>query len=217
MASVEQKVQRLLSVPQSFVATAEKFPANVDAALALLDDIAGVQQLLNQASTLEHYAKRVKVDTATINHIQYGKLKIEAKLGLLMRAKTAAERGREGGRGNRKARLPDRTAFARDTETKYRKVARHADKIEAYQKHVASKASDQQAAVTDKEMSTAGFLRYVTDKERKAKEDKREDRREADRQRIARMDSPKVAVCLPGKAKPQAATEVPGVMPGAIE
>lgn len=148
--------QQLLAVPDAFRQTALAFPAKIDLALVLVDTVEEAKDLMAKAAAMEHYAKRVKADTEIMNAIGYGKLKIVAKLGELMPPATPQERGAKGGRGN-KAVPADRRAFDKNTETTYRKVAAHKDKIDTYYETVKD---------GHEELTQAGFIRHATGTEK---------------------------------------------------
>lgn len=151
-----KKVKLLLEVPGHFVETAKQFPANVDQALALLDQEEDVKQLLDQADTLEFYAKRVRMDTDIVNHIQYGRLKIVAKLGELM----PTEQGKRTDKQLTKAGLG--SSFSAPTKAAYRKVSDHAPKIDEYFARAQEETEKSKSGEGEPvEMSTAGFLRFV--------------------------------------------------------
>lgn len=150
------KAAGLLAVPETFIQTAMAFPKQVDQALALLDQspdpIGDAIDMHSRANAMEHYANRIKVDNRVIKPIQYGKLKIEAKLGQLHSKPSPSEAGKRGGRGKKGGEGTD-TLFHRDTIAKFRKVADHAPSIDTYYQDV--------LADDEVEMSTAGFIRYV--------------------------------------------------------
>ena len=125
------QAKRLLAVPDSFRRTALSFPGRVDEALALVDSVEEAQQMLHQADTLAHFARRVKADTEIVNSIQYGKLKIVAKIGELSPAMSKADAGSLGGKGE-KAGSPGEPAPAKRHIAAYRKVAAHQTKLDAY-------------------------------------------------------------------------------------
>lgn len=139
------KAAGLLAVPDQFIQTAMQFPEKVDEALALLDSVPDVAELLSKANALEHYAHRIKVDGRVIKPIQYGKLKIEAKLGSMVPPPS------KGGRG--KETVKHLNGFTRPTIATYRKVANHSAMVDGYFRDA--------MADDEVEMSTAGFIRYV--------------------------------------------------------
>ena len=141
-----EKAAGLLKVPDQFVLTAKAFPEKVDQALALLDDADGVAELLSKADALEHYYKRMKLDKELVTPIQYGRMKIVAKLGTIL------ERTK-GGRGKKTVTSARNGLFRPETVVTYRKVADHASKIDDY---YAAVTADDEA-----EMSLSGFIRYV--------------------------------------------------------
>lgn len=139
-------------MPGSFVEMAMSFPDKVDQALALLDNVPDVAELLSKANALEHYAHRIKVDNRVVKPIVAGRLKIEAKLGEMMPAPPPKESGKKGGAGKKADKQPV-TLFSRPTIATYRKVAGHRPKLDDYFRDA---MADDEA-----EMSTAGFIRYV--------------------------------------------------------
>src|SRR5262245_15496051 len=130
--ALTKKAAALLATTDEFREKALTFPDAVDKALALIDTPAAGKDMLDQAAALEHYARRVNADTEIVNAIQYGKLKIIARLGELMPAPTRQESGAKGGRGNVKAPSPGETLFPDGTKARYRKVALHKDRLEDY-------------------------------------------------------------------------------------
>src|SRR5262245_14805307 len=153
------RAANLLAVPDQFRQTALSFPATIDEALALIDSQDKAKDLLDQADTLAHYAKRVKADTEITNAIQYGKLKIVAKLGELMPAPSAKERGAQGGRG-RKAPSPGEVALASEAKSRYRKVAANKCAIDDYYQRAQSRKGSLE------EVTIGGFLRFATGTEK---------------------------------------------------
>jgi ParB family chromosome partitioning protein len=151
--------RQLLAIPDQFRQTALSFPARIDEALALIDSPDQAKGLLDQADTLAYFAKRVKADTEITNAIQYGKLKIVAKLGELMPAPSASERGAQGGRG-KKAPSPNEGAFASETRSRYRKVAANKNAIDEYYHRAQSRKG------TLEEVTIGGFLRFATGTEK---------------------------------------------------
>lgn len=141
-----RRVQGLLAVPPQFMAIAASFPAKVDQALALIDNVQDAAKLLHEADTLAHFAARVKADTKTVNYIQYGKLKIAKKVSDL------TPRGK-GGRGKKNHHSACDGFFHKNTLVSFHKVADHATKFNDYWKDI--------EADGEAEMSIAGFIRYV--------------------------------------------------------
>ena len=174
-ASLPAKLKSLLSVPQSFILTAKEFPDKIDAALALVDSVDEVLDLHAKTAAMEHYAHRVRVDTKTTNYITYGRLKIEAKVAELMPAKSRQESGAMKGKGS----VPPALPFSKHTIVDYRKVKASEDKLDDYRKAAASGPDPM-------EMSTAGFIRFVTGKKRSAKDAERAAKERAANRRIKR-------------------------------
>jgi site-specific DNA-methyltransferase (adenine-specific) len=160
-------IKRSLAVPSAFRQTALAFPEKVKHALALIDSPAGAKELLDQADTLVHYANRIKADTATVNAIQYGKLQIAARLGELLPATPRNETGR----GNKKVLIPESRLFRPETISRYRRIAAHKGKIEAYYRWACSGNGDAE------EMTFSGFLRST-------REAARESQKQAKRQAL---------------------------------
>ncbi len=155
-----------LTVPNTFRQTALAFPDKVKAAIARItsaDDAAGE---LAKANAVSEFAKRIKATTEEINHVEYGKLLLAAKVGELCPAASAQERGTKGGRG-KKAVGRQPIAFDPGTLVDYRKLAKYQE---------AAKLDEYWAAVAKiehtTEMSMAGFLRYVSDGNLKANQNK---------------------------------------------
>lgn len=118
-------------VTKAFAAQALAFPSRVDQALAEIDTVVGAKDLLDKAGAMQHYAERLKAGVRIERPIAYGVLKIKAKLGELLAPESPAERGAKGGRG-KKAVLPDRTAFNKNTVSTYRKLAANREKLDEY-------------------------------------------------------------------------------------
>lgn len=147
------KVKELLSVPEQFILMSRQFPEQVDEALSVFDgDPEGVRQLLEQTDAIEHYARRIKIDTEAISNIAYGKLKIVAKLGELM------PRGK-GGRGKKNLTGTPSGLFNKDTVKTYRKVSENSSKLEEYRREVLEAIHGDDP--NPPEISMSGFIRYV--------------------------------------------------------
>jgi hypothetical protein len=66
-----------------------------------------------------------------MNAIEYGKLKIIARVGELCPAMTRQEAGSQGGRGHEKGASPGEAPFAPRIIAAYRKVAKHRSELVA--------------------------------------------------------------------------------------
>ena len=76
-----------------------------------------------------------------VNAIQYGKLKIVARLGELMPARPPEDRGQGRKRNDERKESPiaGEADFADATKAKFRKVAAHAGKLDDYNQACAEK------------------------------------------------------------------------------
>jgi len=110
-------------VTKSFASQAMAFPDKVDQALAEITDVLGAKDLLDQASTMQAYATRLKAGIEIARPIAIGVLKIKAKLGELMPAE-------KGGRG--KTSTGTSTGFRRETLAAYRKLAANTERLDEY-------------------------------------------------------------------------------------
>ena len=111
-------------VSKSFERQALAFPDKVDQALAEIETVEQAKDLLDKASAMEAYAKRLHHGIEVARPISFGVLKIKAKLGDLMPAKS------KGGRG--KETVKHLNGFTRPTISNYRKVASNADRLDEY-------------------------------------------------------------------------------------
>jgi len=147
-----------LALPVQFHKTAVAFPSQVKMAIAKMPSAQEAADGLAQADAISEYARRIKATTEEVNHIQYGKLLLAAKVGELCPAEV-------GGRG--KTRTQHVQVFHRNTLADFRKLAKHqaGGKIDEYFEAVAE-------AGHDTEVSIAGFLRFVADGNLKANENK---------------------------------------------
>jgi ParB family chromosome partitioning protein len=140
-------VRTSLAIPDSFRQTALAFPEKIDRALAVLNDPRVAKELLHRADALCHYAARVKADTEIVNLIQYGKIKIQARIGELCPATPPEERGR--GKKNGSAGTP---IFHPRTISVFRRVQRNLDKLDRYR---------DECSEHGEEMSTHGFIDFA--------------------------------------------------------
>ena len=99
--------------------------------MAEIETVEQAKDLLDKTSTMQHYADRLKAGIGIEKPIAIGVLKIKAKLGELLSAPSASERGKKGGRG-KKATESDPAAFDSHTIAAYRKIAANKAKIEEY-------------------------------------------------------------------------------------
>jgi N6-adenosine-specific RNA methylase IME4 len=173
------KTQTLLAVPETFLTTALSFPSQVDKALALLADVPSANEFMARADMLAHYARRVKVDTEVMNAIQYGKIKIAAKIGELSPPKPPDDRG-QGRNGKKKSTVVGAVDLATHTIAKYRKVHRNLPKLDDYR----------DACGSDQELTTDGFVRFATGTDRAEKENSRERRRQENRRKVEEAEDP---------------------------
>lgn len=159
--SNKSKARKLLAIPDGFRSTAMSFPDKVDQALALLSSVDDAKELLDQADLLAHYARRIKADTEVSNYIQYGKLKIIAKLGSLMPALPPQEYGEMKGKGSVAGTAP----FSSHTKSAYRKVAKNDDKLREYFESITN-------TDTPQDLTISGFLSHCNQESRSAKPEK---------------------------------------------
>ena len=147
-----------LALPVQFHKTAVAFPSQVKIAIAKMPSAQEAADGLAQADAISEYARRIKATTEDVNHVQYGKLLLAAKVGELCPAEV-------GGRGKNSS--GSQTGFAKQTMADYRKLAKHQErgKIDDYFEAVAEVGHDT-------EMSIAGFLRFVADGNLKTNENK---------------------------------------------
>ena len=116
-------------ITKSFRTQALAFPSRVDLMLASIETIEEAKGLLDQAAALQEYASRLKAGIEIEKPIAEGVIKIKAKLGKLMPAKTRNESGEMKGK---KGVLEDRIPFDKNTRVAYRKLAANAEKLEEY-------------------------------------------------------------------------------------
>ena len=110
-------------VSKSFERQAIAFPEKVDQALAEIETVEEAKDLLDKASAMEAYAKRLQHGIDVARPISFGVLKIKAKLGDLM----PAEKGGRGNKGDTQG-----SGFSRKSITGYRKVASNSDRLDEY-------------------------------------------------------------------------------------
>ena len=148
--SIVRRIEGMMSPGKSLEAAALAFPGKVERALAAIDEEPEARELMGKADALSRYAKRIKVDTDTLNHIQHGRLLVGAKLGELM----PREPGKGGGRGNKKPPTCGVGGFNPNTMSCLRKLNDHRERIGETQYDVALKAlidaQDRERARQDK-------------------------------------------------------------------
>lgn len=113
-------------ITKSFQQQCMAFPSRVEKALAEIETVEQAKDLLDKASAMQHYADRLKAGIVIGKPIAVGILKIKAKLGELMPAKTPSETGRG------KTASPAEVVFPSATIAAYRKIAANKEKIEEY-------------------------------------------------------------------------------------
>ena len=91
-------VNQSLAVPKQFVRQALAIPDQIDRLLSTISSSDGAIDALDKMETMASFARRIKTDTSVINAIQYGKIKLVAKLAEMMPRE-------KGGRG-KKTPLP---------------------------------------------------------------------------------------------------------------
>ena len=131
-------------VTKSFANQCLAFPDKVETALAEVETADQAKDILDQAATMQAYAKQLKAGVALEKPIAAGVLKIKAKLGEML------PRGK-GGPGNNDSYPLG--SINKNTATAYRKIAEHEDKLDEYCEWV-----------TEHEIPTQeGFLRYCSE------------------------------------------------------
>ena len=143
------QLKNALAIPDSFRRTALAFPDKVKAVIAKMDNVDDAADGLAKAEAVANYAKRIKATTEEVNHVQYGKLLLAAKVGELSpKEKTGPK--------TRVSHPPREKLFHANTLTDYRKLASYEKRgrIEAYWKTIGTGGHEQ-------EMSLAGFMRFV--------------------------------------------------------
>lgn len=115
-------------ITKSFAAQCLAFPDRVDQALAEIENVNGAKNLLDKAAAMQHYAKRLKAGIELERPIALGVLKIKAKLGELMPAKSRQECGAMKAKDS----SPSEPPFAKEAIAAYRKLAVSRDKLDEY-------------------------------------------------------------------------------------
>lgn len=119
-------------ITRSFQEQCLAFPDRVDAVLSTITTVEEAKDMLDKAAAMSAYAERLKAGIEIERPISLGVLKIKAKIGELMPAKSPGERGQ--GRGKKessKEALPD-LDFTKPTIAAYRKLAANQDRLQEY-------------------------------------------------------------------------------------
>jgi N6-adenosine-specific RNA methylase IME4 len=116
-------------ITKSFAEQCIAFPSKVDRALATVATVQDAKSLLDKATVMCQYAEKLKAGVEVSRPIAFGVLKIKAKLGELLAAKTRSESGALKGK---KGGTADSLPFAKSTVIDYRKIAAHKDKLDSY-------------------------------------------------------------------------------------
>jgi len=135
-------------ITKEFAIQCREFPARVDMILASIETVGEAKDMLDKAAAMRHYAERLKGGIEIEKPIAIGVLKIKAKIGELMPAKSPEESGAMKG-----GILPDRTPpmFDKNTITAYRKIAANIDQLDSFCEEI------------DDVPTQGGFLKYVQD------------------------------------------------------
>lgn len=110
-------------VTKSFTSQCMAFPDRVEKALAGVETVEDAKGLLDQASTMQHYAAKLGVGIEVARPISLGVLKIKAKLGELMPRE-------KGGRGKKLVIQTDE--FSKMAKAAYRKIWDNAGRLSEY-------------------------------------------------------------------------------------
>ena len=115
-------------ITKSFANECLAFPSRVDSMLAKIDTVEDAKGMLDKAVAMQAYADQLKVGVDIERPIALGVLKIKAKIGELLPAKTPKETGAMKGKGIPPGTIP----FRPTTITAYRKIAANVDKIDDF-------------------------------------------------------------------------------------
>ena len=118
-------------ITKSFASQCLAFPARVDQMLAEVTTVEEAKGMLDKAAAMQTYAEKLKAGVEVERPIAQGVLKIKAKLGELMPAKSRKESGAMKGKKGTKASL---VPFPDPTIAAYRKLAANADKLDKFYK-----------------------------------------------------------------------------------
>lgn len=116
-------------VTRSFANQCLAFPDKVEAMLSKIGNVDEAKGMLDKAAAMQKYAERLKAGIELERPIALGVLKIKAKLGELCPAKPPQVAGAMKGK---KGALADQAPFSSDVIAAYRKLAKHASKIQDY-------------------------------------------------------------------------------------
>lgn len=116
-------------VTRSFANQCIAFPDKVESMLSKIQSVDDAKGMLDKAAAMQKYAERLKAGIELERPIALGVLKIKAKLGELCPAKPPQVSGAMKGKKGTKAAL---VPFTDQTLAAYRKIAKHAGKIQEY-------------------------------------------------------------------------------------
>jgi hypothetical protein len=134
-------------ITKSFISECLAFPSRIDGILASTETPGEVKGFLDKATAMRVYAENLRAGIEVERPIALGVLKIKARLGELLPAKSPGERGQ--GRGGNKSSEAASLDLSNHTLSAYRKLAKHKGKIEEYYE-----ATEDVPTQTD-------FIRYV--------------------------------------------------------
>jgi hypothetical protein len=138
-------MEQVPALPSQFHSFALAFPNACKRVVAHIDAVDDAVDALARTRAIEQYAQTIKASVIDTNHIQHGRLILEAKIGQLC----APEKG---GRGKKKNSRGTPDSFSSDTLTDFRKLATHCHRIDEYAE---KKGGDGDT------LSRAGFFRFV--------------------------------------------------------
>jgi len=164
----------LPALPDSFRKAALALPRQVDKLLARIDAPKDAQHMDIAIEAALKLAKQLKMETPVLDALQYARLKVVARIGELVPGKEGRPR-----KGEKKPK--GGLGFSAPTLATYRKVARNKAEIDAYYQ-----ARQQEQEPSDVGMSIAGFVRFVTRRDRAAKDASREAEQNRAMRRIAK-------------------------------
>lgn len=149
---------KLPALPSQFQTAALALPGQIDRVLAAIETPTEADKVDVAIEAALKLAKRLKMDTPVIDALQYARLKVVAKIGELVPAKSREESGAM----KRKGGSPTEPPFAKATLATYRKVKSNEAKIDDYYQARSTEAQEDTPNLSDVGMSIAGFLRFVT-------------------------------------------------------
>lgn len=141
--------ENALTIPTEFEKAALAFPEQADRIIAIIESRDEAKEGVDKASAMVEYAKRIRADTRVLNAIQYGKLKLVAKLAEYLPS--------QQGKRFDKLPKPGLGGFTAPTLSKYRKVGKYQNALPDYWEaaEVVQKAEDEY------DMTIRGFLDFV--------------------------------------------------------